>query len=159
MWKKTLFAAGLAQVVSIMGFMFVVPFIPLYVRELGVVEDSAVRIWAGLLSAAVGLPMAFFSPIWGALADRFGRKLMVERATFGGAVAIAAIGSIVSFVLNLLIPFIGGLLATIAWWFIIKNQFDTGYWAALAIGIMAVIISVVISIAVAILFGLSIGVF
>jgi DHA1 family multidrug resistance protein-like MFS transporter len=36
--------------------------------------------------------MAIFAPIWGSLADRFGRKLMVERAMFGGAVVLAAMG-------------------------------------------------------------------
>jgi len=111
LWKKTLFAVGLAQVISIMGFMFVVPFIPLYIRELGVVEDSHVRIWAGLLSAAVGLPMAFFSPIWGALADRFGRKMMVERATFGGAVLLTLMGFVANVHQLLILRILQGMVA------------------------------------------------
>jgi DHA1 family multidrug resistance protein-like MFS transporter len=36
--------------------------------------------------------MSIFAPIWGSLADRYGRKLMVERAMFGGAVLLAAMG-------------------------------------------------------------------
>jgi hypothetical protein len=112
---------------------------------------------AALIAAIVGFIITLL--VMGFVIYVAGRVVVGDKATFGGAVAIAAIGSIVSFVLNLLIPFIGGLLAIIAWWFIIKNKFDTGYWAALAIGIMAVIISAIISIAVAILFGLSLTVF
>jgi hypothetical protein len=110
-----------------------------------------------LIAALVGFIITLL--VMGFVIYLAGKIVVGDKATFGGAVAIAAIGSIVSFVLNLLIPFIGGLLAIIAWWFIIKNQFDTGYWAALAIGILAVIISVIISIAVAVLFGLSLDVF
>jgi hypothetical protein len=87
-----------------------------------------------------------------------GRLVVGEKATFGGAVMIAFLGSIVSFILNLIIPFIGGFLALLAWWFIIKGKFDTGYWAALAIGILAVIISFVIRVVVAVVFGLTISI-
>jgi len=110
-----------------------------------------------LFAALVGFVVTLL--VMGFVIYLAGKAVVGDRATFGGAVAIAFIGSIVSFVLNLLIPFIGGLLAIIAWWFIIKNKFDTGYWAALAIGIMAVVISVIISIAVAVLFGISIEIF
>jgi len=112
---------------------------------------------AALIAAIVGFIVTLL--VMGFVIYVAGRVVVGDKATFGGAVAIALVGSIVSFVLNLLIPFIGALLAIIAWWLIIKNQFDTGYWAALAIGIMAVIISVIISIAIAVLFGLSIGLF
>jgi DHA1 family multidrug resistance protein-like MFS transporter len=36
--------------------------------------------------------MALFSPIWGALSDRHGRKVMVERAMFAGAIMIGLAG-------------------------------------------------------------------
>ena len=36
--------------------------------------------------------MAIFAPIWGSVADRYGRKLMVQRAMFGGAVVLTAMG-------------------------------------------------------------------
>ena len=45
-----------------------------------------------MLFAAQAVTMAIFAPIWGSLADRYGRKLMVQRAMFGGAVVLAAMG-------------------------------------------------------------------
>ena len=66
------------------------PFIPFYVRDLGVTGEANVVIWSGLVITAAGLMQALFAPIWGSLADRYGRKIMVQRATFGGAVILTA---------------------------------------------------------------------
>jgi DHA1 family multidrug resistance protein-like MFS transporter len=81
-----------AQFISIVGFAFVLPFIPFYIRELGVTDESLVPIWAGILGAVTSLVMAIFSPLWGWLADRYGRKIMVERAMFGGAILTMGMG-------------------------------------------------------------------
>jgi len=81
-----------AQLLSIIGFAFALPFLPFYIRELGVTEERLVPVWAGIIAAASSLVMAFFSPLWGWLADRYGRKIMVERAMFGGAVLTFAMG-------------------------------------------------------------------
>lgn len=81
-------ASWLAQICSIMGFALVVPFLPYYVRELGVSSERGVLIWTGWLSAAAGIVMAAVSPLWGILADRHGRKLMVLRSMFGGVLVI-----------------------------------------------------------------------
>ena len=91
-WKKTFYIMWLAQFCSIMGFSFVLPFMPLYVRELGVSGDANVAWWAGLASSATGFSLMFFSPIWGHLADHYGRKPMVLRSMFGGAVVLALMG-------------------------------------------------------------------
>lgn len=74
------------------GFAFVLPFLPFYVRELGITDERMVPVWAGVLVASGSLVMAFFSPLWGWLSDRYGRKIMVERAMFGGAVITFAMG-------------------------------------------------------------------
>jgi len=91
-WQRTLYIMFAAQLLSIIGFAFVLPFLPFYIRELGVTEERLVPIWAGVMTASGGLVMAFFSPLWGWLADRHGRKIMVERAMFGGAVITFAMG-------------------------------------------------------------------
>ena len=62
---------------------------PFFVRDLGVHGEAEVAKWAGIVGAAAGVTMVLFSPLWGALADRYGRKPMVLRAMFGGAVALA----------------------------------------------------------------------
>jgi len=91
-WRRTLYACWIAQLLSIVGFSCVMPFMPFYVRELGVQGEAAVALWSGLVITGAGITQAIFAPIWGALADRHGRKIMVERAMFGGAVVIAIMG-------------------------------------------------------------------
>jgi DHA1 family multidrug resistance protein-like MFS transporter len=101
-WRSTLFVMFTAQLLSIIGFAFVLPFIPFYIREIGVTDEKLVPVWAGILGAASSLTMTIFAPIWGWLSDRYGRKLMVERAMFAGAVITMAMG-IVGNVYQLLI--------------------------------------------------------
>jgi len=60
--------------VVFMGFAFVLPFLPLYVRELGVEQDAAVALWAGVLIGTAPLVAGLVAPIWGRLADRHGQK-------------------------------------------------------------------------------------
>jgi len=91
-WKKNLHATWISQLIAIIGFQFVFPFIPLYIQELGVTGVNQVARWAGILAGIPGLTFAIFSPIWGSLADRYGRKLMVERAMFGGAIVTTCMG-------------------------------------------------------------------
>lgn len=93
-WRSTLFVMFIAQLLSIVGFAFVLPFIPFYIREIGVTDEKLVPVWAGILGAASSLTMTIFAPIWGWLSDRYGRKLMVERAMFAGAFITMAMGMI-----------------------------------------------------------------
>lgn len=87
-WRLTLYTMWVAQLLAMIGFAFVMPFIPFYIRELGV-ADSLVPIWAGLLVSGSGVTMALAAPFWGWVADRYGRKLMVQRAMFGGAIILS----------------------------------------------------------------------
>ena len=93
---------------SVMGFSFVIPFLPLYVQELGITEPHEVEVWAGLLSFAAGLSMAATAPVWGALADRHGRKPMVLRAAFGGALIVGSMGMVGSVQQLLILRFLQG---------------------------------------------------
>ena len=91
-WKRNLYVIWVAELVAIAGFTVVLPFLPYYVQELGVTDPAQVAIWSGLVFTGHGITMAILAPIWGSLADRYGRKLMVERAMFGGALIIGAMG-------------------------------------------------------------------
>ena len=75
-----------------LAFGFILPFLPLYLKEIGVRPDSAVVFWSGALVTSTGISLAIFSPIWGAFADRHGRKLMVIRAMLVGGLIIALMG-------------------------------------------------------------------
>lgn len=91
-WKRTLYIVFFAQMMAVAGFMTIVPFLPLYVEELGTRANLSTEFLAGLVYSAQAFTMAIASPIWGALADRYGRKLMVERAMFGGTVILLLMG-------------------------------------------------------------------
>lgn len=71
-----------------MGFSSIFPFLPLYVKELGAASNLSVEFLAGAVFSSQAFTMMLASPFWGALADRYGRKLMVERSMFGGAVIL-----------------------------------------------------------------------
>jgi len=91
-WQRTLYACWVAQFLCIIGFSFVTPFIPFYIRELGVEGTARIAMWAGIIVFAAGITQAIFAPIWGSLADRYGRKIMVKRSMFGGAIVLALMG-------------------------------------------------------------------
>jgi DHA1 family multidrug resistance protein-like MFS transporter len=87
-WQRTLYILFISQLFTAVGFSSIFPFLPLYVRALGTNTQLSVEFLAGMVFSAQAVTMMIASPIWGALADRYGRKLMVERAMFGGAVIL-----------------------------------------------------------------------
>lgn len=91
-WKRNLYVIWAAELVAVAGFSVFMPFLPYYVQDLGITGLHQVEIWSGVLFATQAVTMTIFAPIWGSLADRYGRKLMVQRAMFGGAVVISLMG-------------------------------------------------------------------
>jgi len=91
-WRRTLYTIWFTEFIALVGFNFVAPFIPYYIQELGVTDPKQVALWAGLSSSGLSLCLAIMAPVWGMLADRHGRKLMVIRATFAGAVLLGLMG-------------------------------------------------------------------
>lgn len=85
-WQRTLYILVAAQVFTAIGFSSFFPFLPLYVKDLGSSSGINIEILAGLVYSGQAFTMMVASPFWGRLADSYGRKLMVERAMFGGAV-------------------------------------------------------------------------
>lgn len=67
------------------------PFLPLYLEELGV-RGPAVDMWSGVIFSANFVVMAIVAPIWGALSDRIGRKPMMLRSAFGMGLVVALMG-------------------------------------------------------------------
>src|SRR3712207_6821338 len=89
-WVRVLAVLWLAQVVAELAFSFALPFIPLYVQELGIHDVTQAGVWAGVMSGGFALVMAVMGPVWGVVADRFGRRLMIQRALFGACLVIGA---------------------------------------------------------------------
>lgn len=95
-WKRTLNILFIAQLFTAVGFSSIFPFLPLYVKELGSSAGLNIEFLAGLVYSGQAATMMIASPFWGALADRFGRKLMVERSLFGGAGILLLMAFVVS---------------------------------------------------------------
>lgn len=91
-WRRTLYVIWASQFIAMMGMSLVVPFLPFYIRDLGVTNEDEVARWSGLVFSGPFFISFFLIPFWGYLGDRYGRKLMVIRAIFGLAVSQALIG-------------------------------------------------------------------
>lgn len=95
-WRINLTFIWVGVFVGLMGANFVFPFIPFYIKELGVSSESRVAFYTSLTASATGLSLTLTAPIWGALADRYGRKPMFLRALVGAGVLIAFMGLVQS---------------------------------------------------------------
>ena len=93
-WRRTFWAVWFSNLIAGMAMMSILPFFPGHLEALGVGERSSIAVWTGLLYGAAPFSAALASPFWGALGDRFGRRLMVLRSLaalflFVGAMAFA----------------------------------------------------------------------
>ena len=79
-WQRNVFAVATATFVGFTGFTLVMPFLPIYLQQLGVADVGEVALWSGLSLGVTPAMTAMLAPFWGRLSDRFGRKIMVERS-------------------------------------------------------------------------------
>ena len=91
-WQRNVWALSLCVFIAFVGFQFFSPFLPLYIRELGVTDPSAIALWSGVLAAVTPAVSGLLSPLFGRLADRFGRKMMLIRSLAAFTIIIAAMG-------------------------------------------------------------------
>jgi MFS transporter, DHA1 family, staphyloferrin B biosynthesis exporter len=90
-WKRNFVTLWTGQFVSTAGLTVMVPLLPFYLGELGG-QTGAQHGWMGLCLAAPALTMFIFSPLWGRIGDRIGRKMMVVRALMGLAFSLLLMG-------------------------------------------------------------------
>lgn len=76
------------QLTSMIGFSSIFPFLPFYIESIGKVSSLKMELLVGLVFSVQAFTMMIASPFWGSISDRFGRKLMVERAMFAGAIVL-----------------------------------------------------------------------
>ena len=111
-WRRNLAVCVFGSFTTLVSLSMLLPFLPLYVRQLGVDAQSAVIQWSGIAFGATFLGTAVTAPLWGRLADRFGRKPMLVRAAIGMAIVMSLIGvahNVVELVaLRLLAGLVGG---------------------------------------------------
>lgn len=91
-WLRNLWVCVFGSFTTIVAMTLLLPFLPLYVEELGVSDHAAIVQWSGVAFGATFFTAALTAPLWGRLADRYGRKLMLIRASLGMAVAMSLTG-------------------------------------------------------------------
>lgn len=105
-WKKNLFFIWLSQFLSLAGFSSCMPFIPKVMEDYLGITDRGLRLqfisayhFCGMISLCVAMV------VWGMLADRFGRKMMLLRASFAAAVFYPLLALVPNIWLLLLLRF------------------------------------------------------
>lgn len=91
-WKRNLIVCWFGTFVTGLGMSQIAPIMPLYIRQLGVHNTSAIEQISGIAFGITFIVSAIFSPIWGAAADKFGRKPMLLRASLGMSLVIGSMG-------------------------------------------------------------------
>ena len=88
--RRNVFAITAASFMGYTGFTLVMPFLPLFIGELGVTDVGQIAMWTGLSLGVTPALTALLAPAWGRLGDRYGRKIMVERSLVSFVVLMAA---------------------------------------------------------------------
>ena len=88
--RRNVLAAAAANGIGFAGFTIVMPFLPLYIRELGVTDVADIALWTGLTLGATPAVTAVSAPLWGRVGDRYGSKLLVIRSLGAFVVTKAA---------------------------------------------------------------------
>ncbi|MCK6555525.1 MFS transporter [Candidatus Binatia bacterium] len=114
-WRRNLYLLWGILFAAFIGLSLILPFVPLYVRTLGVTDSGEVVRWSGLLLSGPFMVSFLVTPLWGALGDRYGQKMMVVRALAGSAVAYLGMALAMSvaglFVWRLALGAVSGFLA------------------------------------------------
>ena len=91
-WRRNLYVCLFGSFTTIAAMTLLLPFLPLYVAQLGVRTQAAVVQWSGVAYGATFLGAGLMAPLWGKLADLYGRKPILIRASLGMAVTMSLIG-------------------------------------------------------------------
>ena len=89
-WKRTYWAIWFSNLITAVGMMSILPFFPSHLEELGLTDRASISVWTGVIYGAAPLFAAIASPLWGALGDRYGRRLMVVRSMVAITIFVGA---------------------------------------------------------------------
>jgi hypothetical protein len=91
-WRRNLYVCLFGSFTNMAGMTLMLPFLPNYIRDLGMKDNDGIVFWSAVAFSAAFLAAATVSPIWGWLADLYGRKPMLIRASLGMAIAMSMMG-------------------------------------------------------------------
>jgi len=91
-WRRSILILIIVQFLSSASYSLVFPFLPLYIEKIGIATYGSIEFWSGLVISSQAITMMVSAPIWGIIADRYGRKPMLLRATIAGALMLILMG-------------------------------------------------------------------
>jgi MFS family permease len=91
-WRRNMYVCLLGTFTNVTAMSLLLPFLPLYVEQLGVSGHAAIVQWSGIAYGISFLGAGILAPVWGWVADRYGRKLVLMRAALGMAICMSLIG-------------------------------------------------------------------
>ncbi|PJI07580.1 MULTISPECIES: multidrug efflux MFS transporter [Clostridium] len=92
LWKRNLIVCWFGVFVTSIGMSQIAPILPLYIRHLGVQNTAMIERFSGIAFGINFITLAIFSPVWGRAADKYGRKPMLLRSSFGMSIVICSMG-------------------------------------------------------------------
>ncbi|KGA98824.1 multidrug transporter [Alkalihalobacillus alcalophilus ATCC 27647 = CGMCC 1.3604] len=110
-WKRNLWILVVCQFIVASAMTMIIPFLPLYLKELGVENEATIGLWTGVIFGANFLTAFLFAPFWGRMADRYGRKMMILRSGFGMALIIGLTGFATGPISLLLLRLLNGMVS------------------------------------------------
>lgn len=107
-WHQAFITLWLGCLITGMGYSMTMPFISLFIADIGNYSNFEINMYSGLAFAMTFIAQAIISPYWGNLADRKGRKLMCLRASGVMALTIALTGFAPNAIYIVIMRFIQG---------------------------------------------------
>ncbi|WCN37143.1 MFS transporter [Aneurinibacillus uraniidurans] len=96
-WKRNMYILWAAQFIVTAAMSLIIPFLPMYLQhDMGMTDMDAVHRWTGWIFGANFLTAFLMAPVWGRLADRTGRKVMLIRSGIGMATVTVLMGMVTS---------------------------------------------------------------
>jgi MFS family permease len=90
-WRRNLFVSLFGSFTTIIAMTLLLPFLPVYVEQLGVRDTASIVQWSGVAYGATFFAASFVAPFWGRLGE-YGRKLTLVRARTGMTIAMSLMG-------------------------------------------------------------------
>lgn len=103
-WRRNARALAAGNVLINIGWNLSFAFLPLIVQSMGV--QGSLELWVGVMMFGYYVVSCTFTPVWGVLADYYGRKTMILRAGFGmatGFTILALTSNPIAFALVLIV--------------------------------------------------------
>ena len=91
-WRRNLYVCLFGSFTTLLAMTLLLPFLPIYVEQLGVEGHAAIVQWSGVAYGITFLGAGLMAPVWGKFADLYGRKPILMRAALSMAVVMSLIG-------------------------------------------------------------------